>query len=465
MKYLFIIVKEPSEKIVLSLKKNLKFGKITFGIIHKMEERLKPKPQIDKPSKNAREVLFFVSIFLEEGKKRKVVFRNGDKPEEVAFDFCAKNRLSIQYYDRVLGFLKAKLNEISNLEYSINYDLDREIPLEAQELEYGYESGQGEIPKPRLNRIPIKDRHPNDIPISKNNDLLKFYSQGGDNYPSTDRYLVEDICKSANDSIEHKLICLEEEEREPDVFSRLYNLSKKKAEKAVKTQDHETVYLSNLKSSKKNHSIDPNSNCNPRYSKCKSELRSTNHSPEIQKPQNVTQSFCFCSKPPDPELISPEEYYSNKLDVNNLLESHYQSEPYDTVKVKNEIKKQNYVYRRNPNEEQNAEPEKTVDIPKFEKLYHLSKKLEERKQMRVKSSEREHSFRPKINKSLGRSLDTSTFQERMEKDMKFRMDKERSIKEKSSREVIRKSMKPQTGRKPIFRKVKKLKLERNRYLH
>ena len=58
-----------------------------------------------------------------------------------------------------------------------------------------------------------------------------------------------------------------------------------------------------------------------------------------------------------------------------------------------------------------------------------------------------------MNKKPAGSLEGVSFKERMEQDLKSRIDREKSLQEKQSRENLRKAMVPNTGRNPIYRKV------------
>lgn len=296
--------------------------------------------RVAAPEEKASHVLFYVSILLAGGLKKKLAFRSGDIPEDVAFGFCQRHKLSIEYYDRVVGFLRQRVSDVKSYELPLQDKPEADSEEQERLAEGLHASSQTDSPNLKSRRgLPRQLEKLVEFNRSHNNDVLHYFSQHGENFPSTDRYLIEELCQSANDSIDQRAARAEGRQKS-DVFNRLYGLARRKA---PQPEQSEAAAQNTTTASRDRHPAYRKTQ--PRRAPCAEDARSSAESPgrlfaPAPRPARSVGSGQSAGPDTRPHTDSawPEAYYSHQLEAPSLSQQ-YRSVPLETIKVKHELQK------------------------------------------------------------------------------------------------------------------------------
>lgn len=135
------------------------------------------------------------------------------------------------------------------------------------------------------------------------------------------------------------------------------------------------------------------------------------------------------------------------FETDKLLNTYSSSKAYDSHNKSSEKKPRNQFRTQEGK------------VPRYEQLHFLSKVQEERRSQYRDRIDQACTFKPKLNSSSSAEKWRSTekvrpgFKERMMEDMEKRLQKQDEAKVSLSRELLRRTMTPKTGRMPLRKKV------------
>lgn len=454
---------------------------------------------------------FVVSIKLGDNIDIPISFCEGDIVEDVAYQFCKDHRLSVSYYDKIAQFLRDKLVEVrsgagdtkhqdvAQAEDGQARQRDRRERREQEDTQpevnvnqyYSFGKPEGGSPPPEP-EVQVQQYYSEEYsrvcqPVlrykNRNNDVLKYFNANAENNLSTDRFLVEDLCKSINDSLDHKLKrapVAEESEDDKEYAQRQPG--------GLKAQVHDRLYRdAKFRAAKKQRS-----SSNPRHNKSMGDYQ--------REYVSVTDQVRY-KKEADTYTSSKERQRSNSGDRNRgnpfstgkkssyMNGRHNRTASYNSPGGEFEIHTIDQIYRsrdlrvpsnrktsQGPIPRDNDIPtnlflsrtrnkpasrrnsgtrqggEKSIEIQRCDQLHAMSKLMEERAQARKKLLEDRYTFRPSVNQYQSEKTAMS-FDERLGLDLRERKEKSRQREEVKSRDNLRKTMHPNTGRHPIVRRV------------
>lgn len=450
---------------------------------------------------------FVVSIKLGDNIDIPITFNQGDIVEDVAYRFCKDHRLSVTYYDKIAQFLRDKLVEvrgnseerwsrdIEQIEEHLQQELSDEKKIEnefkqepaiTQYYSFGKPEAATPAPEPVTNEAQYYSEQPHRAiqPTvrykNRNNDVLKYFNGNAENNLSTDRFLVEDLCKSVNDSLDHKLkrLAIAEDRSEDNlernhgrptssdlkarVHDRLYKDAKARAAKKERSSskprhnisvgDYQREYVSVTEQIRSKKFADTYTSCKERQRSNSAERGRSNCFSTGKKSSYMTsrhnravshnpQEDCF-------EIHTVDQIYRPKNSSRGQLKSAHGGQREAINVTPSQINNQSSS--RNGSA---ARPSKKItDIQRCDQLHAMSKLMAERSQARKKLLEERYTFHPTVNQYLSEKTSMS-FDERLNTDMRGRQDKSRKREEDLSRENQRRLMHPNTGRHPIVRRV------------
>lgn len=497
-----------------------------------------------------RKILFFLNVTLQRGCSKSITFHEGDHCEDVAYDFCRKNTLSVEQYDDILACLKQRLFDISSEKVldRISKSPPNPTPFpqkpqpSSKNPHKSTKNSQKTSSNPKRN---LSSNNPKQKPTifpsseltnpiliqpltmsylaesTNNNKNVKnnrYFSTGIERRASTDRQLIEEMCHSADQSLDKQLDKLTR-----DTYQRASTLASSQGVYPVKNLQG-SVYKSVLSQ----EGLDNNPS-----------LRSSNSLKKLKKHLLKDQSSKELIPPPEEPLQDLQELYSSynysslKDPQEKELELFYQSNPSslylpqsqnsglknvgERVSIKTELlkkmgpsggkssflkkgssrvgsrqasrqgsrahsrqnsgrKRQSNIsslyhsHHHSPNsndpleeEYERSEQENSSHPPRYEQLYHLSKAIEKRKEELLEDELfRSCPFQPRTN-SYNCDLTSLNFEQRLELDNKYRAEKMKRAEERNSRQNIRLKMIPETcktldrsyQRNPMLRRVTK----------
>jgi hypothetical protein len=148
---------------------------------------------------------------------------------------------------------------------------------------------------------------------------------------------------------------------------------------------------------------------------------------------------------------SIDNRFIETFETDKLLKTYNSSKAYESHNKSSE----KYQSRNAPSQSRSQEGK----VPRYEQLHFLSKVQEERRSQYRDRIDMACTFKPKLNCSSSAEKWRSSekvrpgFKERMIEDLEKRMQKQEEAKVSMSRELLRRTMTPQTGRMPLRKKV------------
>lgn len=424
---------------------------------------------------------FTVSIRLGDTIEVPVIFKPCDTVEDVAYQFCKHHKLSITFYEKIVHFLRDKLkdaknksrpsiSEISNTKYS-NLHNHATIDSGIREYHIHDDTPHDTIDSHRREQAcrTIADDRPRLFQaVAKQRPVCVDVNErvcGG--------YGMDNLCRSINESLDRKLrriaadgggveLGREKISTGGDIFRSGYRGSQARLAKGEESsfrkvlnhrplEDYQKGYISINEQVKRqiNSSGQSFGNHSKRVNSCLETFKNIsskgfNQSLNLRK-HNRSMSYNLSQK--------INEFYSVNTIVDSPTKPHHQKRKpaYETQrsnmntstnKISAHSRKTSVTHKTNNNS----------DINRCDQLHAMSKVFAERAMAKQQLQDYHYPFKPSITHHCSHKTAMS-FDERLNIDISSRRQKSKIRQDETSRDMLRKSMTPNTGRHLIVRQV------------
>lgn len=431
-----------------------------------------------------RRVAFVANIRLGDDLELPIEFEEGAIVEDVAYNFCKEHKLTVTYYDKIAQFIRQRLAESQTVDeresaYSKGYSSNPQEREVEDHREHGlgnyYSFGQREEMRPHYQHADLKEESQEQRPRlfqpvgrphygpNTNNDVLNYFSGNFENNLSTDRFLVEDLCKSINDSLDNKLRrlhrapqtdsqdAIEKELHQQDndkVFGRLHRDAQVRAVKKKSAGQNRPVSNSKV--------VHPGPKPQMGHRRQIS-VQATHKSPSHNK-SNIASAAKARSNSIQIESLAARPYTIDSLSSTMKNRGNRPQEARSQKEVAfGRTMNAPFVDTRHhfvPSRSQSAGKQRVLsgDIRRHDQLHAMSKVIAERVETRKAAADHKFSFRPQLN-NYQTEKTAMSFDERLEVDLKERSASREKVSRDHSREAFRRKMMPNTGRGPVVRRV------------
>lgn len=424
---------------------------------------------------------FTVSIRLGDTIEIPVIFKPCDTVEDVAYQFCKHHKLSITFYDKIAQFLRDKLKDeknksrpsISEISNTKDSNLHNHATIDSGIREYHIHDDTPHATidchrreqachtiadhRPRLFQAVAKQRP---VCVDVNERVCGGYGMDG-------------LCRSINESLDRKLrkiaadgggVEVKRGERITDgeLFRSGYRGSQARPYKGQENsfrkvlnhrsiEDNQKGYISINEQVKRqmnfsgknsgNHSkrvnscLDTHKNISSKGFNQSLNLRNHNRSMIYNLPQKINEFYTvntIIDSPTKPHHPRRKPAYETQRSNMNT----------STNKISAHSKKTSVRHKTN----------NSSDINRFDQLYAMSKVFAERAMAKQQLQDHQYPFKPSITHHRSHKTAMS-FDERLNIDFSSRREKSKKRQDETSRDTLRQSMTPNTGRHPIVREV------------